>query len=216
MIHWAMVTTIALHFKGVYDKCYRKTLGRALTADLNTAITKLDEIFTATSERRLDVLKEQRFLMHSLDNYNCFQPFSLQRVGRSGIFHNGIGYNAALPNEFNKPIGTLLLNRIDGARWRVLSSSLTEDFHKCIVVAELEQMPTKVIAASADNDDDDASEINLVMSQTITLPSVDWKCVMIHGASPPVEITYVNQQISPSLGSRVPIGIDDYTLVTGN
>jgi hypothetical protein len=108
MIHWAMVTTIALHFKGVDDKCYRKTLGRASTADLNVAITKLDEIFTATSERRLDVLKEQQFLMHSLDNYNRFQPFLLQRVGRSGIFHNGIVYNTALPNEFNKPIGTLL------------------------------------------------------------------------------------------------------------
>jgi hypothetical protein len=77
-------------------------------------------------------------------------------------------------------------------------------------------MPTKVIAASADNDDDDASEIYLGMSQTITLPSVDWICVMIHGASPPVEITFVNQQIPPSLRSRVPIGINDYTLVTGD
>jgi hypothetical protein len=50
MINWAMVTTMALQFKGVDATCYRKTLGRASTADLNVAITKLDEIFTATSE----------------------------------------------------------------------------------------------------------------------------------------------------------------------
>jgi hypothetical protein len=54
------------------------------------------------------------------------------------------------------------------------------------------------------------------MTQTITLPSVDWKCVLIPGASLPVEITYVNQKIPPSLRARVPIGIDDFTLVTGD
>ena len=161
MIHWAMVSSIALHYRGVDSKCYRKTLGRASSADLSVAITKVDEIFTATAERRLDVLKEQRFLMHSLDNYNRFQPFSLQRVGRSGIFHNDVVYNVVLPNEFNKPIGTLLLNRVNGARWRVLSLSLTNDFHKCTVVVELEQMPTKVLAASTDADDNNLSELYL-------------------------------------------------------
>jgi hypothetical protein len=56
--------------------------------------------------------------MHSLDNYNRFQPFSLQRVGRSGIFRNGIVYNMALQKEFNMLIGILLLNRINGGPTR--------------------------------------------------------------------------------------------------
>ncbi len=124
-------------------------------------------------------------------------------------------YNVVLPNEFNKPIGTLLLNRVNGARWRVLSSSLTDDFHKCTVVAELEQMPTKGLDPSTGADYNE-SELYLGMTQTITLPSVDWKCVLIPGASPPVQITYVNQQIPPSLRARVPVGIDDFTLVTGD
>lgn len=217
MIHWAMVTTIALHFKGVDDKCYRNTLDRASSADLKVSITKLNEIWAATADARTNKLKEQRFLMHSLDNYNRFQPFSLQRGGRSGLFHNGIVYNAALPNEFNKPVGTLLTNRVNCTIWKVITSDLSEDFHSCIVTAELVEIPT--YAAEDVPIVDSAScltALSLGMVENITLPSIDWKCIHIPGSSDSVCIDYVDQHIPSSLRQRIPVGIDDYTLVAGD
>jgi hypothetical protein len=84
-----------------------------------------------TADARMESLKKQRYLISSLDNYNQFQPFSTQRCGKCGMFHNGIVFNSALPNEFNKPEGILLLHRVDRSTWSVRSLSLSIDFCHC-------------------------------------------------------------------------------------
>ena len=109
MPHWAMIATIALHYRGVDSKCYRNTHMKSSTINIATALGKMDEIFEKTEADCKTLFQAQRFLTSSLDNYNRFQRFTLQRSGTSGVFHNGIVYDAVRAKEFNRPIGTILI-----------------------------------------------------------------------------------------------------------
>ncbi len=55
-IHWAIVATIALHYRGADTVTYRNSHGRAFTIDLHLALEKLDEIHTSTVQRQMTVL----------------------------------------------------------------------------------------------------------------------------------------------------------------
>ncbi len=59
LIHWAMISTIALHFWGVDDKCYRKTLARSSSADVHVALCKLDELYMGSEEAHMAVVQSQ-------------------------------------------------------------------------------------------------------------------------------------------------------------
>ncbi len=48
LTHWAMVSTIALHYCGADAKSYRKCVARGSTTDLHFALDNLEKIYTAT------------------------------------------------------------------------------------------------------------------------------------------------------------------------
>ncbi len=206
LIHWAIVSTIALHYRGADANTYRNSHGRAFTIDLPLALDKLDEIFTSTTERRMTVLANQRFVNHVLDNYNRFQRFSTQRYAKSGVFHNAIVHSAIRVNEFNKPQGTILVNT-SGESWKVVSSSLSSNFAVNTVVAE------KV------NKDDghafDRGEPTGVYC-SIRLPSNSWRVVLMPGVSERVDITYFMQAIPSSLRMKVPQTLSDKEFIMGD
>lgn len=100
----------------------------------------------------------------------------------------------------------MLEERKSGKTWRVLSYALTADLHQCIVLVEL-------VTLLMDEDNVNMAEIT---TQTITLPSIDWKCVYIPGSSDAVTISYLNQQIPLSLWQQIPIDIPDSAIILGN
>ena len=73
------------------------------------------------------------------------------------------------------------------------------------------ELPTHLVVSTDGNDD-----IYVGLSQTILLPSTDWKCINLPGLTDEVSITYVNQTIPSSLRQRVPVGINGYSLTTGD
>ena len=196
LVHWALVATIALHFRGIDANAYRNGLGRAWSLDLQTAMEMLDEIYISTHSSRMDLLKKQRILFSALDNYNRFQRFTTQRCGKSGIFHNGIVFNAVRAKEFNKPCGTILKNN-RSQLWKVLTSTLSPDYSTCTVTATLlrEQQQS-------------SEHVAMEVLDTITLPSNDWKIVSMPGSADKVTITHLDQVIPSSLRQRIPISVD--------
>jgi hypothetical protein len=206
LIHWAIVGTIALHYRGADSVTYRNSHGRAFTIDLHHALEKLDDIYTSTAQRRKTVLANERFLNHVLDNYNRFQRFSTQRYASSGVFHNGIVHSAVRVNEFNKPQGTILVNT-SGESWKVVSSSLSSNFSVNTVVA------VKVI-----NDDGalDGGYKSTGIYCSILLPSKTWKVVLMPGASDRVEILYFMQEIPSALRMKVPQILSDKDIIMGD
>ncbi len=163
----------------------------------------LDDIYHSTHQRRMDVLKDQRFLMSALDNYNRFQRFSTQRCGKSGVFHNGIVFSAVRAKEFHKPRGTILKNNKSEV-WKVLTSTLSADYGKCTLTAMLlqewrnasnEHTPTGIVG-------------------TITIPSNEWKIVSMPGSATSVTITHqYDQAIPSSLRQRIPINVDTRSMI---
>ncbi len=204
--HWALVATVALHYRGVDANSYRSGLGRAWSLELRTAMEMLDDIYHTTHQRRMDALKDQRFLMSALDNYNRFQRFSTQRCGKSGVFHNGIVFSAVRPKEFNKPRGTILRNNKSEV-WKVQTSTLSADYRKCTVTAMLlQEWP---------NASDEHTPTGIL--STITLPSNEWKIVSMPGSATSVTITHLfDQAIPSSLRQRVPINVDTCTMICDN
>ena len=87
-----------------------------------------------------------------------------QRCGTSGIFHNRIVFNAVIPNGFDKPVGTLLVNNDNNTTWKVQSSSLSANAHTCVAVAVLVDIP----------DSSNITEMRHGTIKTIKLPSVWW------------------------------------------
>ena len=83
LVHWALVATVALHYRGVDANSYRNGRGRSWSLDLQIAMEMLEEIYQSTHRRRMDVLKSQRIMFSALDNYNRFQRFSTQRCDLS-------------------------------------------------------------------------------------------------------------------------------------
>ncbi len=131
---------------------------------------------------------------HVLDNYNRFQRFSTQRYATSGVFHNGIVHSAIRVNEFNKPLGTILLNT-SGEAWKAVSSALSSNFAENTVVAE---KVNKDMAAP------DGGYEPTGIYCSITLPSKSWMVAYMPGRSEQVEITYLTQEIPSSLQIKVP------------
>jgi hypothetical protein len=204
LTHWAMVATIAFHYRGVNAVAYRNSLGRSYTTDLQVALDKLDDIFVSTEKSRMNILKQQRFLTNVLDNYNRFCRFSTQRCGKSGVFHNGIVHSAVRVNEFNKPPGTLLMNNL-GETWRVMSSTLCSTFRECIVVAELLQ-----------KEEDDLEFTSTGIHRSIKLPSIEWIITFLPGQSSTVSITYLDQAIPSSISMKVPVDLTCQGFILGD
>lgn len=48
LMHWAMVSTIALHYRGADAKSYRQCVARGSTTDVHVALEKLDDIYKST------------------------------------------------------------------------------------------------------------------------------------------------------------------------
>ncbi len=203
MVHWALVATVALHYRGIDANAYRNGNGRSWSLDLKIAMDMLEDIYKRTHRQRMTVLKNQRILMSALDNYNRFQRFTTQRCGKSGVFHNGIVFSAVRAKEFNKPPGSILRNN-KSESWKVMTSSLSSDCKTCTVTAMLLQ--------EWKNASDEHTPTGIVC--TITLPSKDWKIVSIPGSSAAqVTITHVKQVIPSSLRQKIPITVDTRNVI---
>jgi hypothetical protein len=195
LVHWALVTTIALHYRGIDGNSYRNGPGRACSLELYTAFEILDSIYNSTHLQQMNVLKSQRIFMSALDNYNRFQRFPTQRCKKSGVMHNGIVFSAVCAKEFNKPRGSILKNN-KSELWEVLTSSLSSNYRTCIVTARLLTEPN-------------SSELILTeIVATIELPSNDWKILLLPGLAPPVKIAHHDQDIPSSLRQKFPINVD--------
>jgi hypothetical protein len=205
LIHWAMVSTIALHYRGIDSTSYRNSMGRSFTADLPSSLDRLEEIYEATAPKRAAVLASQRFVTNVLDNYNRHSRFTTQRCGSSGLFHNGIVTSAIRVHEFNKPRGTILVNT-SGETWRVVSSALSSNFAVNTVFAEQVHM---------NNQSHEYSATGVFLS--IELPSNSWKVSQFpSGGSERVEINYFSQQIPSSLRMLVPQNVTDKEFIMGS
>ncbi len=206
LIHWALVATVALHYRGADNSFFRNHLGRASTMDVRVAFEKLEGIFVETAPNRMEVISSQQFVTNVLDNYNRFQSFSTQRCATSGNFHNGIVYSAIRVHEFNKPVGTLMANSLNQI-WKVLSSTLSETFEQCTVLA--------VLLEKKEKDDNDYTETGC--TRTVIFPDKEWKIVHIplpHSeAEAAVPITYKEQSIPCSIRMTVPSDISQQDLI---
>ena len=88
---------------------------------------------------------------------------------------------------------------------------MTPDFHRCVVIVELVELPTHLVV-STDGDND----IYVGLCQIILLPPTDWKYIHLPSLMDEVSITYVNQTIPSLLRQRIPVGIDGYSFITGD
>jgi hypothetical protein len=204
LLHWAMVATIALHYRGADSVSFRNHLGRAATVEVRVAIDKLDSIFEERAESRINVLSSQQYLTNVLDNYNRFQKFSTQRCGSSGVFHNGIVYSAIRVHECNKPLGTIMMNQSE-ERGKVVSSTLSPTFEYCTVVLE-----------SLAKDEDGNQCTATGNTRTVRFPTLEWKIIHMPGENESVPITYNNQAIPIALRMSVPAELSNQDLIMGD
>ncbi len=203
LLHWAMVATVVLHYRGADNSSFRNHVGRAATIDFKVALEKLDTIFEERAPNRMEVLSSQKYVTNLLDNYNRFQKFSTQRCGAPGVFHNGIVYSAICVHECNKPVGTLMTHLSSNEQiWKVAASALSPTFEYCNVFAELLDKNT------------DGTYTPTGLTCTVSLPNNDWRATKIPGhSSEVVTITYHDQAIPTGIRMNVPSDLSNQALV---
>ena len=222
LVHWAMVSSIAMYYKGVCMKYTRSFIFKPCTTMLKTAFTKLDKIYEATLPIRLRLLRQSHIGSHSSDNYQQYHAYKTQRCGAPGVYHNGMVYNFVMAKEFNKPRGTIVEHLPTRHRWKVVESNLV-DYWCCRVVLER-------VFTDADDAEDATNATQPAPSSSMSpstppsppsdplvlrLPHIHWRIISMPGEAPPVDITYVHQDVPPSLRQRIPPNTNDTRYVLG-
>ena len=203
-VYWAMVGTVALYYKGVCMKYVRTNLWKPYTTMLQTAFEKLDAIYEATLPTRLALLRLLQIGCHSSDNYQQYHPYSTQRCGAPGVYHNGMVFNFVMAKEFTKPRGTVIEHLLTKHRWVVIESRMINFWCGEVVLK-------RTIAGDADAHQPDSSFERMV----VNLPHLEWKIISMPGESSPVDITYIDQDVPPSLHQNIPPNLDDASFVLG-
>lgn len=183
LVHWAMVGTMSMWAKGISLKHYRNPAMKAFSCRLETAFRYLNKIYDDTREKRNTFLQNQPIGHHSLDNFNQWLSFKTNRMNKAGVMLKGMVYNFVRAREYPnpKPVGTIFQDVV-GQKWVVTSSRMLDHW-------------TSEINVTHNTDSEKTC--------TVTLPKIGWSVVLFPNAATKQPLTYLDQELRPSLRMKV-------------
>jgi len=182
--------------KGVQMKYHRNTYLKAFTCGEKTVFKHLNKIWSKTKAERDAIIRAQIYMHHSSDNCQEYHAFATQRRNQPGVMHTGMVFNLMQAKECEKPPGTVMKDP-DGNEWVVVSSRL-QDYWRCDM---------KLLRETFDGDAFSISK------QYITFPLVGWNIVRLPNEPKMPSLTYIDQQIRPSLRMTISCEWDDVSIV---
>jgi len=169
---------MAMIARGVEEKMFRASTIKAYTVSYKTAYAYLEKIVNETKPTKEAVISQQMIASHSLDNYQQYHPYGTQRDGHAGLYHTGMVYNMVMIREYNKPVGSIVVDSYGG--WWVVTSSLLVDSWHCQVKLRQIDDPTRIAQERAITDE---------LSTITILPNLHWKIHSFPMLQPQTSIT---------------------------
>ena len=184
--------------KGVSSKYHRNSHLKPFSCEERTAFKHLNKIWNQTKVERDALIKGQVYIHHRSDNCQEYHSFATQCQNTPGVMHTGIGFNIVQAKEYEKPPGTVMRDP-DGNEWIVASSSLSNYWH-CNMVLLRETFDGKEFSTS---------------QKEITFPTVGWNIVNLPNEPHNPPLSYIDQQIRPSMPMTIPRQLDNVSIVMG-
>eukprot|EP00956_Cyclotella_meneghiniana_P000542 scaffold602_cov23-Cyclotella_meneghiniana.AAC.2 len=196
LVHWAMVGTLAMLSNGGKIQHFRNPLISAFSAGSQATLKYVNQLYEATREARLKLLRMQAYGGTSYDNYNAHHSVT-NHDGHGHIEHTGIIFNWVRQRAFPIPRGTVVINNNNNISWVVISSTMI-DYWTCQVHIK------------------SANEEEIETEKLIMLPSVHWRFGAVPEDPMNVEITYTDQLVPRSVRQKVPRNASHRDLLFGN